>query len=116
VGAHDVKWVQLTCTEKQRAKSICFRPAAPLQMYTMTPFKITIMLKKKYMMFGIKIKSFLCRFQKSIPFLGEKMSPKKVNIKELQPLFTPFLSSVAIFRGVSAIRHATLRTTILRHH
>jgi hypothetical protein len=66
-------------------------------------------------MISIK-KSLFCRFHKSITFLFEKMSPKKVNIKELQPLcFTPFSSSVTLFSGVFVVGHAILRKLKLRH-
>jgi hypothetical protein len=47
--------------------------------------QITNCLKRNVynMMIGIKKRSLLYRFQKSITFLFEKMSPKKVNFKEL---------------------------------
>jgi hypothetical protein len=63
-------------------------------------------------MIGIKKRVFLCGFQKSIKILCEKMFPKKVNIKKLQPLcFMWFSSSVTLFRGVFINRHAILHKT-----
>jgi hypothetical protein len=68
-------------------------------------------------MIGIKIRVSLCRFQKSITFLFKKMSSKKENIKELQPLcFTLFSSSVMLFHSIFVVRHAILHTTKLCHH
>jgi hypothetical protein len=64
------------------------------------------------MMIGTKKSVFCVDFKNSITFLYEKMSPEKVNIKELQPLcFTPFSSSVTLFCGVLVVRHAILLTT-----
>jgi hypothetical protein len=73
------------------------------------PFRVQNCLKRniQYMRIGIKKRIFLSRFQKSITFPFDKMSPTKVNIKELQPLcFTQFSSSVTPFHEVVIVHHA----------
>jgi hypothetical protein len=51
----------------------------------MNPFRVQNLFKKKYVLIGI-LKSFLCSIKKSKTIITEKMSPKMVNIKELQSL------------------------------
>jgi hypothetical protein len=61
--------------------------SALLPMYT---------IKNKYMMIGIKKRVFLCRFQKSLTFLCEKMSPKKGKYKK---------TAASLCHAVFVIRH-----------
>jgi hypothetical protein len=61
----------------------------------MTTSRLQIVLQEIYMMIDIK-KSLMCRFQKSITFLFEKMSPKKG-------------TAASLFHDVFVVRHAISR-------